>query len=120
MHFQQKYLKYKKKYLDLKKQVGGNKFRAVVSDLLERSDGSTPDKFLIDVEIYGVIPPELKTSHHDKSRNYVAYVDFNYKNIKCNIHWNISADIDWSIEPKPVSKDDQYRHKLLDIKKKLY
>ena len=115
MYFQQKYLKYKKKYLDLKKQVGGNKFRAVVSDLLERSGGSTPDKFLIDVEIYGVIPPELKTSNHDKSLNYVAYVHFNYENIKCNINWNIEADIDLRIEPEPGNKEDQYRDKLLDI-----
>jgi hypothetical protein len=114
MYFQQKYLKYKKKYLNLKKQVGGNKFRAVVSDLLESSGGSTPKKFNFDVKVYGEFPRELKTSISD---NYVAIVNFNYGNKTYDILWNIEADIDWRLEPKPGSEEDKYRDKLLDIQK---
>ena len=66
---------------------------------------STPDRYVIDVLVYdSMLPVTLKTRHHDKSFNYVAYVAFaeHYNNISVN--WNLD----------PVIMDDHNYNAMCD------
>jgi hypothetical protein len=87
--YYKKYLKYKQKYLDLKEQIGGNKFTATV--IRNTMQGHHSKMFVIDVHIHGKFPKELKTKHHDKTLNYVAFVAFVHQNEKCDLVWNLEV-----------------------------
>lgn len=63
-----------------------NKFRAVCSPAKKIN---SPEDFIIDVQIYGGFPPELQTSHYDKSLNYVAFVAFSDNYSNCTVSWNL-------------------------------
>ena len=108
---------YEDKYLKYENQVGG--LNAVLLDALEINNGrglilsgSTPEKFVIDVQIYDIIPPELTTSHFDKSLNYVALITFQNDNEKCDINWNIEPNIDWGLKTEHGSEEDMKRKKF--------
>ena len=90
MSYEQKYRKYKEKYLNLLKG-GGDHFTATVVPIF---DVNTPERFLVDIRIYGSIPPQLKNDHYDTSHNYVAFVSFSNSSEKCTISWNIKSKDD--------------------------
>ena len=111
---------YEDKYLKYKNQVGG--LNAVLLDALEINNGrglilscSTPEKFVIDVQIYDIIPPELTTSHFDKSLNYVALITFQNDNEKCDINWNIEPNIDWGLKVESGSEEDIKRKIFFEV-----
>jgi hypothetical protein len=110
MNYQKKYLKYKNKYLFVKNQIGG--LNAVAIDAISRS---TPEKFVIDIQIYDTLPPELTIQHFDKSNKYVALVTFQNDNETYVIDWNIKVNIDLSLNVEPGSEEDIKIKRFFDV-----
>ena len=93
-----KYLKYKNKYLKLKEQIGGDKFKTVIKHFTSRNINQNSISIDIIVFIYGEYPSELKISNLDESQDYIASINFSNK--EPSITWNLEANINWSVDSK--------------------